>query len=287
MSFKSILVSTVLITLVTAGSAFAQQAFTLPKIADRPEGSQFPFIAEVTGNDVYIRTGNSINDYHSGKVNKGFRVMVVDEVLGWAKILPPDGSYSWISKSYVRVDAANPKSGVVTGDSVRVWAGSDYREPLNSPGLQTKLNQGEIVEMMPDQPAGGDYFKIKPPVGAHLWISAEYLKFSAPMQDKPVVVPPRPTAAATNQSPATQPTAQQPAVEQPATDIPPSTEQSRPVFTNLPGQQGQPTAAETAPGAANAGTEASQPATAETPTANLPGLPLHQRKASTLQKTMS
>lgn len=251
MSFKSILISTVLITLVTAGSTFAQEASTLPQVAGKPAGVQYPFTAEVTGNDVYIRTGNSVNDYHSGKVNKGFKVTVVDEVLGWAKILPPEGSYSWISKSYVTVNAANPNTGVVTGDSVRVWAGSDFREPLHSPGLQTKLNAGEIVELMPSQPENSDYFKIKPPVGAHLWISAEYLTFAAPMEGKPVIVPPRPDTAG-----AQQPTVQKPAVQPPAADIPPSTEQSRPMFTNIPGQEGQ--TSETEESSETAGTEPSQ-----------------------------
>jgi uncharacterized protein YgiM (DUF1202 family) len=250
MSGKSILISTVLITLVTAGSTFAQ----LPQVADKPAGIPYPFSAEVTGNDVYIRTGNSVNDYHSGKVNKGFKVTVVDEVLGWAKILPPEGSYSWISKSYVTVNAANPNTGVVTGDSVRVWAGSDYREPLHSPGLQTKLNAGEIVELMPDQPENSDYFKIKPPVGAHLWISAEYLKFASSVEGKPVVVPPRPDAAGT----------QRPSVQTPATDIPPSMEQSRPVFTNIPGQEGQ---------AAEQGSQAVTGETSQPPAAEKPAQP--------------
>jgi len=256
MSGKSILISTVLITLVTAGSAFAEEA--LPRVADRPADVQYPFTAEVTGNDVNIRTGPSVvNDYPSGKVNKGFKVTVVDEVLGWAKILPPEGSFSWISKSYVTVDPATPNTGVVTGDSVRVWAGSEFLEPIHSPGLQVKLNAGDIVELMPNQPESSDYFKIKPPAGAHLWISAEYLKFAAPVESKPVVVPPRPDSTA--QQPVQQPSGAQ----TPATDIPPSTEQSRPMFTNIPGQEGQP--AGTEPGTETPAEPSQQPS-AETQT---------------------
>ncbi len=220
----------VFITLMAAGMAHAQAEAALPQVAQKPAGVQYPFSAEVIGDDVYIRTGNSINDYHSGKVSKGFKVTVVDEVLGWAKILPPEGSYSWIAKSYVNV-AAGATTGVVTGDSVRVWAGSDYREPIASPSLQTKLNAGEVVELMPNQPESSDYFKIKPPAGAHLWISAEYLKFAAPLQQaKPVVVPPRPDSV-----PAEQPL---PAVPADANTLA-ATKQPIPVFKNIPGQEGQ------------------------------------------------
>lgn len=224
MNFNSAFISIVLMTSLAAGNANAQLDTALPQVSDKPTNVQYPFIAEVTGDDVYIRTGNSLNDYHSAKVNKGFKVTVVDEVLGWAKILPPDGSYSWIAKSYVNVTSGTT-SGVVTGDSVRVWAGSDYREPIASPSLQTKLNTGEVVELMPTQPESGDYFKIKPPAGAHLWISSQYLKYTAPLQhDQPVIVPPRPDGTAVEQTPA---------------DVPASSEQSRPVFNNIPGPEGQ------------------------------------------------
>lgn len=236
MNLKTTFLSVGLVSLL-AGTALAQEA-ALPQVAGKPAGVQYPFTAEVTGDDVYIRTGNSLNDYHAAKVNKGFKVTVVDEVLGWAKILPPEGSYSWISKSYVNVSDGKT-SGVVTGDSVRVWAGSDFREPIHSPSLQTKLNSGEVVELMPNQPASSDYFKIKPPAGAHLWISAELLKYAAAVsQDQPVVVPARPDAGAV--APATGETtpAQAPAAEQtPVGNLPASTEQSLPDFTNVGGQE--------------------------------------------------
>lgn len=229
MSFNSLFISVVLGLSMAGGPAVAQSETPLPQVAGKPANVQYPFMAEVTGDDVYIRTGNSLNDYHSGKAGKGFKVTVVDEVLGWAKILPPEGSYSWIAKSYVNVTPGK-STGVVTGDSVRVWAGSDYREPIASPSLQIKLNAGEIVELMPNQPESSDYFKIKPPAGAHLWISAQFLKYVAGIQSQPVVVPPRPdsTVAAALAVPDANAFTK-------TSDIPPSTEQSRPIFNNVAG----------------------------------------------------
>lgn len=175
----------------------AEEGTETPQVAGKPADFQYPFIAEVTGNDVYIRSGKGTAYYQCGKLNAGYQITVVDEVFGWAKVVPPDGSYSWINKNYVKIDPPGSNKGVVTGENVRVWAGSDYIEPMRSSSMQVKLNKNkdeideedDFVELFPDQPEEGDYYKIKPPVGAYLWISAEFLKYTSP---KAVVVPPRP-----------------------------------------------------------------------------------------------
>ena len=108
-----------------------------------------------------------------------------------------------------------PTVGVLTGDNVRVWAGSDNIEPMRSSSMQTKLNTGEIIELLADQPTDGDYYKIKPPAGAKLTINCALLEYVGPaVSPKPVVIPPR-TAA-----------------EKPV-DLPASTETEAPVFGNL------------------------------------------------------
>lgn len=219
------MVAVFLVSVFLTTSVYAAEENTpTSKIAGRPAEVQYPFIAEVVGNNVYVRSGNSQADYPCTKLDTPAKVTVVEEVYGWAKILPPEGCYSWIYKAYVKVDSANPTVGVLTGDNVRVWAGADNIDSGSSSGLQTKLNTGEIVELFADQPETGDYYRIKPPAGAHLWISAEYLKYAAPLtQDKPLVVPPRPDT------------------QKEAVSIPSSTQpegqQERPRFTNLNGEK--------------------------------------------------
>jgi len=101
--------------------------------------STFPYTAEITGDDVYIRSGPGTNFYHCGKLNKGDKVKVVDKQFSWSRIVPPPGSFSWISMQYVRISLDDPSVGIVTGDNVRVYAGSDYVKPLYSTTLQGKL----------------------------------------------------------------------------------------------------------------------------------------------------
>jgi len=166
----------VIILLLTAAS-FAQQ----------PNVRSFPYMAEITGDDVYIRSGPGTNYYDCGKFNKGDVVKVVDVQHGWSRIAPPAGSFSWISKQYVDVDPNTPQIGTVTGDAVRVYAGSDHVKPLYSTTLQGKLNRQEKVKLLGEEKGG--YLKIAPPPFAYLWVSSQYTK---PVDQTIPAKPPQP-----------------------------------------------------------------------------------------------
>lgn len=138
---------------------------------------QFPYVAEIIGTEVYVRSGPGTAYYQCGKLSAPQRVNVVGFTHNnWFQITPPPGSFSWISKSFVELDKQDAKTGIVTGDAVRVWAGSDFVEPMRSSSLQTKLNKGAAVKIIGDPEGDGDYYKIEPPADAFLWISGDSLK---------------------------------------------------------------------------------------------------------------
>jgi hypothetical protein len=78
-------------------------------------------IGVVTGNNVYVRSGFHSNYYPVTKLNKGDKVTVVGGEFGWLKILPPQGTFSLVDKTYVD---KTDDSGVI---NARVWvfAGSE------------------------------------------------------------------------------------------------------------------------------------------------------------------
>ena len=98
----------VLFSLFLSFSAVAVDNSETPKIAGLPADVQYPFMAKVTGNDVYVRSGKGTAYYACGKVNLDDQVTVVGEAFGWAEIIPPEGSYSWIHKNYVDVEDDQP-----------------------------------------------------------------------------------------------------------------------------------------------------------------------------------
>jgi len=184
-SYKNLSTFVLLASLVSVG--FGQQSGGSREV----DTSSFPYTAEITGNDVYVRSGPGTNFYHCGKLNAGEKVKVVDKQFSWSRIVPPAGSFSWISMQYVDVAPNDQTVGIVNGDNVRVYAGSDYVKPLYSTTLQGKLSKGEKVKLLGEQM--DDYYKIAAPPFAYLWVSTQLTK---PVPE-PVEPPPAPTPAPT------------------------------------------------------------------------------------------
>lgn len=173
----------ILASLVSIG--FAQQSGSSKEV----DTSSFPYTAEITGNDVLVRSGPGTNFYRCGKLNTGDKVKVVDKQFSWSRIVPPVGSFSWISMQYVTINPTDPSVGTVTGDNVRVYAGSDYVKPHHSTSLQGKLSKGEKVKLLGEQL--DDYYKIAAPPFAYLWVSTKFTKPAPePVKAPPVVTTP-------------------------------------------------------------------------------------------------
>jgi len=144
------------------------------------------YVAEAVGNDVYIRSGPGTNFYHCGKLYASDRVQVSKSQDGWSCIVPPPGSFSWIAAQYVSINLQNPTMGLVTGDNVGVYAGSDYVLPMHSTSKQVSLNRGQLVKLLGEEK--DNYYKIVPPQGAYLWVSSQFLQTATPAVSKPPIV---------------------------------------------------------------------------------------------------
>jgi len=58
-------------------------------------------VGEITSNRVNIRAGAGINFTVLGQLNKGDRVVILDQPEGWYKIQPIKDSYGWISEDFI------------------------------------------------------------------------------------------------------------------------------------------------------------------------------------------
>jgi uncharacterized protein YgiM (DUF1202 family) len=65
------------------------------------ENSKYNFSGTINANAVNVRSGPSDNFYATTKLDQGVKVTVVGIKFDWLKILPPEGSYSYIAKAYV------------------------------------------------------------------------------------------------------------------------------------------------------------------------------------------
>ncbi len=179
----------------------------------------FPFQGIVTGDNVNVRSGPDINYYPVVRLMKGNKVQVVGEESGWFKIVPPKGTFSLISKD--AVEKTEEGKAKVIKDKALIRAGSKFTKKHRA--IQVLIPKGTELTII-GQTDG--FYKIIPPRGAYLWISAKYVKplpkkkiKKAPKLSIPVKPTPpttQPAKAATTQTrkiSSTQPTTTQPATE--------------------------------------------------------------------------
>ncbi len=185
-SYIKLFAIVILTSLVSVG--FAQEPATTTSGTDEAGTPAFPYMAEITGDNVYVRSGPGTNFYYCAKLNKGDKVKVVGKQFSWARVVPPPGSFSWISMQYVSIDPDKPTVGSVTGDRVRVYAGSDFRKTLHSMYLQGKLDKGDKVKLLGEQM--DDYYKIAPLSFSYLWISINFTKPLKQIIEVPTTIEP-------------------------------------------------------------------------------------------------
>jgi len=86
---------------------------------------------------------------------------------------------------YVSINLDNPTIGIITGDNVRIYAGSDYVEPMHSTSEQVRLFRGDNVRLLGEEK--DDYYKIAPPQNSYLWVSGQFVRRIQPAVDRGVV----------------------------------------------------------------------------------------------------
>lgn len=182
---------TVFLVVVLVGAGFGQEGVSSPAEELAASMPTFPYVAQITGNNVYIRSGPGTENYYCGRLNTGDKVVVVTRKPLWSCIVPPAGCFSWVSKRYVQVDQTNRTIGIVTGDKVLVWVGAEHIQPMHSTRRQVELNKGERVMLLGED--RDDYYKVAPPDGAYLWVSTRYTKPLAPAGEVPLTVLPEAT----------------------------------------------------------------------------------------------
>jgi uncharacterized protein YgiM (DUF1202 family) len=165
-----------LITIAALAQPAAAPQPTPPKAvtqapAQPTETPAFPWEGEVSGTNVYLRSGAGVNWYPTAKLNTGDRVLVLSEKFGWYQVAPPKGSFSYVDKSMVERQPADAKTGTVKADKVYVRAGSELEDRKSA--TQIMLDKGAKVEILGE--AEG-FYKIHPPKGASLYVSKTYVE---------------------------------------------------------------------------------------------------------------
>lgn len=147
------------------------------------ENARNSFPAIVNSNAVYVRCGPADSYYPTLKLDKGAKVTVVGMKMDWLKIVPPEGSFCYISKAFVDRNG-DGSAGKVNKDAVNVRAGSLLNSLKVVPLCQ--LSIGMDVKILGVQ---DEYYKIAPPEGkAFVYVNKQFLEPDPAGKPEPLVV---------------------------------------------------------------------------------------------------
>jgi hypothetical protein len=135
-----------------------------------------PFVATITGDKVYLRSGPDTKYYEIGQLYRGDLVYVVGVNRGWYQVLPPNGSFCMVAKEYVDLDTGGA-AGTIKGDFINVRAGSAiYKDADPYAVLPPPLRKGTHVKVLGST---DKYYQIAPPEKAYFFVSAQFVKAAA------------------------------------------------------------------------------------------------------------
>jgi hypothetical protein len=162
-------------------------------------------MGEVTGTNVYVRSGPSTNYYPVTRLARGQEVQIIRRKPGWVSIVPPNSTYSLVSKDKVNL-LDSGKAGVINDKRVWAFAGSELSPQRYAKQVALENNHQVVIvgELL-------DHYKIAPPAGAELWVSADYVRSLNPVTPDPEAAQPEPREITPQPQP--EPTETQPQTE--------------------------------------------------------------------------
>ncbi|HUB27056.1 MAG TPA: SH3 domain-containing protein [Tepidisphaeraceae bacterium] len=183
------------------------------------ENSRFQFLGAVNTDNVYVRSGPGDAYYATTRLPAGTQVTVVGIKYDWLKIVPPPGSFCYVSKLFVE-RRGDGSIGAVTKADINVRAGSDQNALKTT--VLGRLGAGDEVRILGEE---DEYYKIAPPQGMYVYIDKQYVNPVRSLGAAPVA-----PAEAENTAP-------------PVNDDATTTQPSDAVATSTPGPATQPAVA--------------------------------------------
>ncbi|REK08979.1 MAG: SH3 domain-containing protein [Planctomycetota bacterium] len=145
--------------------------------APRAMGLEFPYEAYVNSDDVYVRSGPARDYYPTDKLDRGAKIEVYrHDPGGWLAIRPPEGSYSWVSRRHLDLEAED--LATVNTDRVVARVGSTFSDVRDV--IQVRLDRDERVALLERPAEDSPWCKIAPPSGEFRWIFAKYVERKLP-----------------------------------------------------------------------------------------------------------
>jgi uncharacterized protein YgiM (DUF1202 family) len=129
----------------------------------------FPYLAEITSDQVNIRAGQSSNFERIIRADKGDEVVVVDRQFSWVKIRLPQEADVYVAKKYMQVLDSSHAQTLTDHLNVRV-------KPDTNSTIVGQLDKSDIVVV---RDVTDEWLKIEPTSKVFGWLSEEFVSFKS------------------------------------------------------------------------------------------------------------
>lgn len=138
---------------------------------------EFPYVAYVNTDDVYVRSGPSRDYYPTDKLQKGQEVEIYrHDPGGWLAVRPPEGSFSWVSARHL--DFQDEEIAIVNSERTVARVGSAFSDARDV--IQVRLEKDERLALLAPPKGDSPWCKIAPPAGEFRWVFAKYVDRDLP-----------------------------------------------------------------------------------------------------------
>ncbi len=138
----------------------------------------FPFLGEITTDNINIRAGQDVSFEKLGELTKGEEVVVVAKSYDWYKIKLPNHAQCYVSENYVKMRFDD--IGVITGNRVNVRAGVNDKSNIIG-----RLAQDTKIKVRNHFPG---WFQIEPMEGIYGWVADKFITFKSKEIPAPYVI---------------------------------------------------------------------------------------------------
>jgi uncharacterized protein YgiM (DUF1202 family) len=167
MAARRLFLSTTL-SLAACATVLSPIAFGEDAAATQDEMAKQPWLGQINGNAVFVRSAAREDAYPVTKLDKGTQVTIVGMKFKWLKIVPPEGSFAYVPKAWVD-RRGNGNVGRASRELI-AKVGSNLMEVKTAP--MAKIDQGQDVQILGEK---DEYYKIKPPEGSYLYIAQQFV----------------------------------------------------------------------------------------------------------------
>jgi SH3-like domain-containing protein len=152
--------------IVPVAGILAQDVVQPPAV----ENSKYQVEGVINGGPVNVRSGPGEGYYATQSLDKGAPVTVVGSKFDWLKIVPPEGSFSYVGSVFVD-RSADGTTGKINRNDVNIRAGSQVNASKTT--VQMRLGIGDTVQILGKE---DEYLRIKPPAGAYLYVNKQFVE---------------------------------------------------------------------------------------------------------------